>query len=280
MPTCSIAEISRENVDQRHELLWGREQAAERREFMIKMEEEEKLKAEAVARGEEFQSSTGRGKGKGKRKGRGKAQNKMAPVRMTEGDESEDELAVPPVSLKSSAASGRWKKPRLDTDDPLEMLEQELAYQGAMGGIEMGGGASHSRSQRSPSEGDVSLLGPTTKKKFKPIVLPPKRPLLTSDLAIPAEQRSASLPGASWSRILNRAIRGQGDACYSSDDEDVAMEEAERCGDEYRGELSRILGCVWSRGKELETVVEKRGGRIIEGKVGNVKDPYRQETAA
>ncbi|PWN28869.1 hypothetical protein BDZ90DRAFT_230877 [Jaminaea rosea] len=102
-------------------------------------------------------------------------------------------------------------------------------------------------------------------------LLPPRRPLNGSDL-LPGLRRAQSqqanlrpthdssdpstgpishtLPGLAWNRILQRAVRGQGDACYSSDDEGEAMDEAERCADLFRGELSRVLNCVWgAKGK-------------------------------
>lgn len=109
--------------------------------------------------------------------------------------------------------------------------------------------------------------------------LPPKRPLTMTDIEVglrdDAEAATSgqaldeqadpsmstgptSLASYAWNRILQRALRGQGDACYASDDEDSAMDEAQRCGEMFRGELSRVLSVVWKSGGQKSSAAAGR----------------------
>jgi len=63
--------------------------------------------------------------------------------------------------------------------------------------------------------------------------------LLDPDETLPAEMQSQPLPLLAWARIIDRAQRGIGDASYNSDDDDVALEEAN--DERPRGELTRVV---------------------------------------
>lgn len=61
------------------------------------------------------------------------------------------------------------------------------------------------------------------------------------DLSVPRQhQITESLPQIAWARILERAQRGVGDACYESDEDDFAEEEAQD-PERSRTEICRIL---------------------------------------
>lgn len=77
-----------------------------------------------------------------------------------------------------------------------------------------------------------------------------------------------SLASLTWNRILQRALMGQGDAAYDSDDEDVAMDEAEQTGDVFKEELSRVVGCVWDEQRRMHSEGEQQ-------QQGRLRYPWR-----
>lgn len=114
------------------------------------------------------------------------------------------------------------------------------------------------------------------------IPLGPHRPLTIEDLSLgsgyhatlamsnstsPGTTIPRSLASLAWNRILQRTLMGHSDAAYDSDDEDVAMEEAEQTGDVFREELSRVVGCIWDE--------ERRLKEETDGQVDKIRYPWK-----
>lgn len=299
----SLEEIRKENVDLPNEIEWGRTQAHERRVFMVRAALEEKEKAEAEARGEPIPAHLGgKGKGKGKRRSRGGAAAAAAASAAAEDARARIKMraaAKRRLEEEESAASGGGKSRRISlspsgVDDELMQTIGDYNDDDDDGPAAVAAGTAAGRrgsSTGSPftllrdsAAGAAGAAGAFTGSAINSVMPNFRRPLKESDLSLftPAGLGSGSgaaeqhhLSRLAWNRILQRAVRGQGDACYDSDEEEAAMDERERCGEMFGGELGRILGCVWKEGRRIGTRATLEG----EGAGGEIKpravpDPY------
>lgn len=335
MNVTSQLDIRKENVDMEDELEWGNEQAAERREFMARMAEEERLKGTAV----EVSSGKGKGKGKGKgtatkgkgkkgkgystsatgtedkrRKGsgasgltvKGKGEGSSTGVGRGGRRKNVDILGADDSSVASAAAAVlagqpgvRGKRRRLSAHSAAKAREalQELGVKiddastaeeirdAVASGLDISN-PDHEALLTTVLQQAGTSIGGSAKKRGSgggggsSAGLPAKRPLTRDDLqpGLDFEAESGgveSLPALAWNRILQRALRGQGDACYDSDGEDEAMDEADRCGEMFRGELSRVLNALWNTSDQIHAEEKSHGGQI--------RDPFlrrREELVA
>lgn len=299
----SLEEIRKENVDLPNEIEWGRTQAHERRVFMVRAALEEKEKAEAEARGEPIPAHLGgKGKGKGKRRSRGGAAAAAAASAAAEDARARIKMraaAKRRLEEEESAASGGGGKSRRISLSPSGVDDELMQTIGDYDdddddGAAAAGGAGVGAGTRGSTTGSPftllrdSAAGLSSGFPGHPInsVMPNfRRPLNESDLTLftPGAGAGAGagagvgreqhhLSRLAWNRILQRAVRGQGDACYDSDEEEAAMDERERCGEMFGGELGRILGCVWKEGRRIGTRASLSGGG--EAKPRAVPDPY------
>ena len=223
LQTVSHEEAAKENVDTEEEIRWGKQMQSERAAFLAKFQEEEAAKNVGSAGSPAPSASAAPGKGR-RIGGAASASNAAGAERGSPSDADASRIkrrhaggAAGDVSKRSRMASP------IDFDD-------------------------------SESEGDASKpngSGPTA--TTNPLTTDPylnpnvaisdriRRPLWELDLSVPRQQQlSESLPQIAWARILERAQRGVGDACYESDEDGFAEEEAQE-PERSRGEICRIL---------------------------------------
>ncbi|PWZ01437.1 hypothetical protein BCV70DRAFT_148936, partial [Testicularia cyperi] len=226
LPTLTVIDSAasfKENEDSAEEIRWGKQMQAERAAFLAKFQEEEVNKGGAAG---SPAPSAGTASGRGGRKsGAGGAFKR---------DDASDGDA--------SFAGGRGKK---------------------RGGITIGGSGADSKRSRmaSPISFDDSVDNARAQSRdVDPLSLSTDpylnlsidsktriRPSLWDlDLTYPdpsLEHPRESLTQIAWSRILDRAQRGVGDACYESDEDDFAEEEALE-ESRSRPEVCRIIDSI------------------------------------
>ncbi|EPQ28972.1 uncharacterized protein PFL1_03262 [Pseudozyma flocculosa PF-1] len=230
-----------ENLDAEEEVRWGKQMQSERAAFLARFQEEEAVKNAGGQAAGSPAPSTGTAGGKGR--GRGALANLKR--------EEHDRGATPSDADGSFASTGRGrrrvhplasatsapdpKRSRIAQgyDDSPETtpfhhfpgsdgaaLDDGVSAAGLAGG---GGGGGDDYY-------DAAAVNATR-----------TRPSLWDlDLSLSRAQMHESLPQLAWTRILDRAQRGVGDACYESDDDEFAEEEAQ-AGERSRGEVLRIL---------------------------------------
>lgn len=216
LQTISHEEAAKENVDTEEEIRWGKQMQSERAAFLAKFQEEEAAKNAASA-ASPAPSSTGAGKGR--------RIGGAATAGTDKGTPSDADGAK--GKRKGGAAAGDVSK-RSRLASPIDFDD-------------------------SSSDADPSATGAGTASSSNPLTSDPYlnpnvaisdriRPSLWDlDLNVPRQhQTSQSLPQIVWARILERAQRGVGDACYESDEDEFAEEEAGE-PERSRAEICRIL---------------------------------------
>ncbi|PWN45640.1 hypothetical protein IE81DRAFT_339220 [Ceraceosorus guamensis] len=254
----SIAESAKENVDAQDEIDWALEVRQDRSAFLLKVQQEEQLKAtggleysmtEDYGRVESPMDtdpgtdakgprsslpSRGGGKGlRGKPKGR---------VPNTTGGGS----AYPLANILAAAKDQSLAHARRESTTPAQGTGDananepvgQSAASGPTGGTERAHvkGRTARQLPRPPHLWGLDLSVPAAPNGIA------RNRNMSSAAHFAAQAAALSLPRTSWRRILERARRGVGDASYESGDEAVYEEEAK--DERPRGEISRILRCL------------------------------------
>ncbi|SNX81909.1 related to IES1 - Subunit 1 of the INO80 chromatin remodeling complex [Melanopsichium pennsylvanicum] len=214
-------EAAKENIDTEEEIRWGKQMQSERAAFLAKFQEEEAAKNATSAASPA--PSVGTASGKGRRIGGASSTSAAANAERgspsdTDGRKRKQAGAVGDVSKRSRMASP------IDFDD-----------------------SSSEPDAPNPTDpaAPISSSNPLTSDPYlNPQVSISDRirlPLWDLDLSVPRQhQISESLPQLAWARILERAQRGVGDACYESDEDEFAEEEAQE-PERSRAEVCKIL---------------------------------------
>ena len=224
VPTLQVVsreEAAKENVDTEEEIRWGKQMQSERAAFLAKFQEEEAAKNAASAGSPA--PSAGTGTGKGRRIGGAATASSAATAER--GSPSDTDAARNKRRHPGAAAGDVSKRSRMAS--PIDFDD------------------SSSDADASHPAVDADSANPlTTDPYLNPHVAISDRirpPLWDLDLTVPRQhQISESLPQLAWARILERAQRGVGDACYESDEDDFAEEEAQE-PERSRAEICRIL---------------------------------------
>ncbi|EST06508.1 hypothetical protein PSEUBRA_004414 [Kalmanozyma brasiliensis GHG001] len=212
LQTISPEDAALENADTEEELRWGKQMQAERAAFLAKFQEEDAAK-NATSTGSPA-PSTGTAGGKGRR-----------PVPNTDrGSPSEADASRAKRRHPGTAAGDISKRSRMAS--PIDFDD-----------------SSSSSSSDSPLALPASTRNPLTTDPYtNPSIAISdriRRPLWELDLSIPRAPQQ-SLAQIAWARILERAQRGVGDACYESDEDEFAEAEALE-PERSRAEVCRIL---------------------------------------
>ncbi|SPO20257.1 related to IES1 - Subunit 1 of the INO80 chromatin remodeling complex [Ustilago trichophora] len=262
LETISHEEAAKENVDTEEEIRWGKQMQSERAAFLAKFQEEEAAKNAASAASPA--PSAGTAGGKGRRIGGAATATTSAGAERGSPSETDGArtgkrrhptgagIAAGDVSKRSRMASP------IDFDD--------------------------SSSDADPANAASSTANPTA--SANPLTSDPylnphvsisdriRPPLWDLDLTVPRQHHiSQSLPQLAWDRILERAQRGVGDACYESDEDDFAEEEAQQ-PERSRAEICRILTGL--QGVVRHDVFE-RENHEVRLKYGGYEQPQQRE---
>lgn len=223
LQTISHEEAAKENVDTEEEIRWGQQMQSERAAFLAKFQEEEAAKNSASAGSPAPSAGTWQGKGR-KIGGASSAAASTAGGAdrgsPSEADTSRNKRRNPGAAAGDVSKRSRMASP-IDFDDPSSEPE---AAESAIAAV-----------SANPLTSDP-YLNPNIaiSDRIRP-------PLWDLDLSIPPQyQISHSLPRIAWARILDRAQRGVGDACYESDEDEFAESEAQE-PEHSRSEICRIL---------------------------------------
>lgn len=214
LQTVTPEEAALENVNTEDEIKWGKQMQSERAAFLSKFQEEEAAK-NAASTGSPAPSTGGAKKGH-----RIGGAASAAADRASAGDADTSRLkrrhggAAGDVSKRSRMASP------IDFDDSISDAEA---------------GSTAIATSANPLTSDPYLnANVAISDRIRPA-------LWDLDLSVPPQHRNTeSLPQQAWARILERAQRGVGDACYESDEDDFALEEAQE-PERSRAEICRIL---------------------------------------
>ena len=222
LDTITREEAALENFDTEEEIRWGKQMQSERAAFLAKFQDEESSKTAASAGSPA--PSTGNAVGKGRRGGGASSSNAAAADRgsPSEADKSGHKRRHPGAAAGDISKRSRMASPIIFDDsssdiDPVDATAADPAI------------------SANPLTSDP-YLNPhvSISDRIRP-------PLWDLDLSVPREyQISDSLPQIAWARILERAQRGVGDACYESDEDEFAEEEAQE-PERSRSEICRIL---------------------------------------
>lgn len=220
--TMTKEEAATENVDTEEEIRWGKQMQSERATFLAKFQDEEGANKAGFAGSPA--PSAGAGSGKMRRIGGHSSASNAAADRgsLSEADSSRLKRRHP-----GAAAGDVSKRSRMAS--PIDLDESSLDADAT---------------EAAAGDAAASANPLTTDPYLNPAVAISdriRRPLWDLDLSVPRQHRvSDSLPHIAWTRILERAQRGVGDACYESDEDEFALEEA-REPERSRSEICRIL---------------------------------------
>ncbi|KAN0060414.1 hypothetical protein ACQY0O_007744 [Thecaphora frezii] len=238
----SYEQAARENLDSEEEIRWGKQMQSERAAFLARFQEEEAAKNAAASGAASPAPSTGTAGG-----GRRKGGTAVSNLRRDDFDRG----GTPSDADGSFAARNRKRAHPLASSMGSDAKRSRIASIGYDDSPEatpfyppsssQGGGAG-SAGAGVPGSDEAATAAAAAQRNLEH--LPRLRPSLWElDLSLPRHQMHESLPQLAWARILDRAQRGVGDACYESDDEEFANEEA-LVGERSRGEVWRILKSI------------------------------------
>ncbi|TKY90801.1 hypothetical protein EX895_000799 [Sporisorium graminicola] len=225
LDTISREEAALENLDTEEEISWGKQMQSERAAFLAKFQEEEASKNAASAGSPA--PSAGTGGNKGRRGGAGTSASANA-TSADRGSPSEADGGRHKRRHAGAAAGDISKRSRMAS--PI-VFDDSSSDADPVNPANAGGPAASAN----PLTSDP-YLNPNVaiSDRIRP-------PLWDLDLSVPRQhQITESLPQIAWARILERAQRGVGDACYESDEDDFAEEEAQD-PERSRTEICRIL---------------------------------------
>ncbi|CBQ67988.1 related to IES1-Subunit 1 of the INO80 chromatin remodeling complex [Sporisorium reilianum SRZ2] len=223
LDTITREQAALENLDTEEEIRWGKQMQSERAAFLAKFQDEEASKNAASAGSPA--PSAGTGGSKGRRIGGASAASNAAAA--DRGSPSETDGGRHKRRHAGAAAGDISKRSRMASP------------------ITFDDSSSDADPADSTAAGPAASANPLTSDPYtNPHVSISDRirpPLWDLDLSVPRQHQIAeSLPQIAWARILERAQRGVGDACYESDEDDFAEEEALE-PERSRTEICRIL---------------------------------------
>ncbi len=207
VPTLKIitpAEAAKENEDTEEETRWGKQMQSERAAFLAKFQEEEAAKNAASAASPA--PSAGTGTGKGRRIGGGASASAAASAERGSPSEGDAPRGKRRHGGGGGAAAGDVSK-RSRMASPIDFDDSSSE-------------ADPTDPTATATDAAASTNPLTTDPYTNPNVAISDRirpSLWELDLSVPRQhQISESLPQIAWARILERAQRGVGDACYEA----------------------------------------------------------------
>lgn len=260
VPTLQVIspeEAAKENEDTEEEIRWGKQMQSERAAFLAKFQEEEAAKTAAAAGSPA--PSTGAGSGKGRRIGGAHSASRDTAERASPTDGEGSKKRRPQSGAGDISKRSRMASP-IDFDDSSSDADEPLAA-----------------AARDPTAPVNPLTVDPYANAHIAINDRIRPPLWDLDLSVPRQHQIAeSLPQLAWARILERAQRGVGDACYESDEDEFAEEEAQE-PERSRAEICRILTGLQGVVREDVFDEENRALRLKWGYGGEREDGRGEE---